>query len=69
VLSTMGSPSIDWNGAGNGVYYNSAIINQNFTNAGYFKMPTKGSVSRLSRLDHISAPTPDTFFTPTLKCP
>jgi Tfp pilus assembly protein PilX len=42
VLSTLGSPSINWNGGGgNGIQYNSAMINQNFANAGYLKLAYK----------------------------
>ncbi len=42
LLSSLGSPSIDWNGGGgNGVTYNSAIINQNFTNMGFLKLAYK----------------------------
>jgi Tfp pilus assembly protein PilX len=42
LLSNLGSPSIDWNGGGgNGVTYNSAIINQNFTNMGFLKLAYK----------------------------
>ena len=33
-LSSLGSPSINWNGGsgGNGAYYNSNLVNQMFTN-------------------------------------
>ena len=42
LLSSLGSPSIDWNGGGgNGVTYNSALINQNFTNMGFLKLAYK----------------------------
>jgi Tfp pilus assembly protein PilX len=42
ILSTLGSPAIDWNGGGgNGVFYNSFHINKMFKNMAFIKLAFK----------------------------
>ena len=42
LLTNLGNPNIDWsNGGGQGIYYNSALINQMFVNMGYLKLAYK----------------------------
>jgi len=42
ILSTLGSPSIDWNGGGgNGVFYNSFHVNNMFRNMAFIKLAFK----------------------------
>ena len=42
ILSDLGSPSVDWNGGGgNGIYYNSALVNQMFNGLGFLKLAYK----------------------------
>jgi hypothetical protein len=42
ILSTLGSPSLDWNGGGgNGVFYNSFHINKTFKNMAFIKLAFK----------------------------
>jgi len=42
VLGSLGNPSLSWNGGGgNGVRYNSTLVNQMFTNMGFLKLAYK----------------------------